>query len=119
MNDDSLGDTTPVIGLDFGRNPSAVLAFKPRAVTPKVTEPKDAIIELLEDYLESAKAGKIQFLAVATIDDRGVAFSTWEPEVDNSPQLITSSLGAVSYLNFRFNQACAAGAEPDTSLRPE
>jgi hypothetical protein len=88
---------------------SAVLPFKPRIVTPEVT-PSDqnnadpAIVKLFEDYLKAAKDGKIKFAALATVDADGVGYSTWEPE-KSSPTGITQALGAVAYLNHRFNTA--------------
>lgn len=100
-------------------NDNGVIPFKPRVVTPEVTPatPDAAIVALLEAYLERAKSGKIKFAAIATVDDMGVAISTWEPE-QSSPQLITQALGAVAYLNYRFAASVDEGAVIDDFSAP-
>lgn len=125
MNDDTLSDTTSA-GVDFGRKPT-IVPFKPKLVTPKVTQEEQAlvdaadpgIVEMLENYLKAAKAGRVKFVAIASVDSLGVAFSTWEPEGDCSPQLITQALGAVGYLHHRFNRSCDEGAEYGNDAIPE
>lgn len=82
-------------------------------VTPKVTEKPTApsnhlIVAMLEGFLDRAKAGEIQFCAVATVSEKGVAFSSWEPEESN-PTLITSAMGAISYLDHRFGASAVNG----------
>jgi hypothetical protein len=104
-------------------NDNGTIPFKPRVVTPEVTPkaaaPDAAVISILEDYLQAAKDGKVKFVALASVDNRGVAYSTWEPDDLGGPTLITQALGAVSFLSFRFNQSCAGGAEFDDSLRSD
>lgn len=108
MKDDTLADV----------HSTRVIPFKPK-VTPEVKsqDPDAAVIKLFEDYLASAKLGKIKFAAVAAVDDRGVAFSTWEPDAYENPQLVTQGLGAVAFLSHRFNASCAEGADFDYTLR--
>lgn len=110
MKDDTLADVHPT---------RVVLPFKPKEATPEVTPPNPdaAVITLFEQYLESAKQGKIKFAAVAAVDNRGVAFTTWEPCGGENAQLNTQALGAVAFLNHRFNAACDEGADIDPSLR--
>jgi hypothetical protein len=96
MNDDNLSDTATV-----------VLPFKPRIVTPEVTADAE-IVKLLEDLLRAAKRGDIKFLAIATVDGKGVAASTWVPDKTDSA-LVTQALGSVAFLNHRFNSAADDG----------
>jgi hypothetical protein len=107
-------------------NDGVVIPFKANRliVTPEVTPPDHnaadpGIVKLLEDYLRADKEGKISFVAIASVDSNGVAFSTGEPENRGTPQLTTQALGAVSFLNFRFNGLCNAGAADDTTLRTD
>lgn len=90
-------------------------------VTPEVTpsDPNTAdkrIVKLFEDYLEKARRGEIMFAAIASVQN-GIAYSTWEPE-KSTPQIISTALGSVSYLNHRFNRACDEGADYDSSDNP-
>jgi hypothetical protein len=112
LEPDTFGGPRPLQG-------NKVLPFKVVAPAPKAKppDPNKDLIEMFEDYLKAAKAGKIEFAAVASVDHRGVAFSTWEPSNMLEPALITSALGAVSYLHYRYNESCACGAEFDDSLR--
>jgi hypothetical protein len=96
-------------------NDNNVVPFGAPKVTPKVTPsdqniPNPAIVELLEGYLERARDGKIQFVAIAIIDETGIASSSWDPGDESSPQLVTQALGAVAYLHHRFNASVEAGS---------
>src|SRR5437773_1016208 len=102
-------------------NDNVVVPFK--LVTPEVTPPDHnaadpSIVKLLEDYLKAAQEGKVAFVAIASVDRNGVAFSTWEPHAA-PPQIVTQGLGAISFLNFRFNESCSEGAEYDDTLRTD
>lgn len=113
MIDDNI-ETTNLKPASEGNNGFKVLPFK--RVTPKVTAgntPDPEIIKFFEKYLEAAKAGKIKFAGLATVDEEGVASTSWEPE-DTTPQIISAALGAVNFLNYRFaNSAAEGGAYTD------
>lgn len=92
-----------------------VIPFKPRVVTSEVTPSNHNaadpnIVDTLERYLKAAMAGKIRFVAVAMVDDQGIAISNWETAEGGGAQLVTQALGAVSYLNYRFNHSVHEGA---------
>lgn len=93
-------------------NDNKVLPFKAVAkVTPEVTvaPPNQRLVAMLEGYLESAKAGKIIFMAIAMVDDKGVAQTSWEPETMD-PMAITAGLGAIAFLSYRFSASVNEGA---------
>lgn len=135
MIDDNIETCAPVLprpSIKLPVNPiektAAILPFAPVAagprmaqpVTPEVTAESLAVdpklVKLFEDLLRAATLGKITFAAVASVDYQGIAFSTWEPEDDMSPQQITQAMGAVGYLSHRFNQSCVEGADYDNTL---
>lgn len=91
-------------------NNDNTIPFKPRGVTPKVTQPDQMIVGILEEYLRLAREGKIAFVALAALDHNGVGVSSWEPE-GIPPHLTTAAIGAVSFLNHRFNSTCLDGAD--------
>jgi hypothetical protein len=86
------------------------IPFPPRGLPSKVTSPDHKIVEILEQYLELARAGKVAFIALAALDQHGVGVSSWEPE-GIPPRLTTAAIGTVSFLNHRFNDACLEGAD--------
>jgi hypothetical protein len=90
-----------------------IVPFKPKVVTPesKVLPVEENVIQTLEDLLAEAKAGHVRFLAYAIVDADGVGNSAWSPrnEFIDTP-LLTSALGAVSFLNARFLDSAIAGA---------
>jgi hypothetical protein len=103
-------------------NDNGTIPFRPRpvAVTPQVT-PSDhqaAIVEMFERYLAAAKAGKVRFAAVATVDKEFISLSTWEPN-NIPPQVISAALGSISFLNHRFNSSCDDGCDHSDSYEPE
>lgn len=99
---------------DLPSSGAKILPFRAAtpAVTPQVTvAPADRnIVAMLENFLALAKEGKIVFAALATVNNEGVGFSSWEPEY-SSPTLVTSAAGAVAYLSHRYNQAMVEGAD--------
>jgi hypothetical protein len=105
MNDDNLSDT---------HIPGHVLPFKPRIVTPEVTVDQSKanpdIVLMFERCLKAAKEGKIKFGAVAVVDHRDVAITSWEPS-DAPSSVVTSALGAISFLNSRFGSSADDGGE--------
>lgn len=93
-----------------------VVPFKPRLVTPEVTPSDPDIIEMLERYLKAAKSGNIKFIAVAIVDHRDIAVTTWEPSATPA-NLVTSALGAVTFLNHRFGAAADDGGSYTDELK--
>ena len=105
MNDDTLNDT------------ATILPFKPKVVTPEVTAAPDPdIVRMFERMLLAAKAGRVRFGAVAVVDERGVAITTWEPN-DSSAEIVTQALGAVAFLNVRFANAANDGGDYTDTLK--
>lgn len=99
-------------------NDNDVIPFKPRVASAQAT-PSDhqaALVDMFEEYLQAAKAGKIRFAAIATVDIDHVALNTWEP-AGVSSQVLSAALGSVGFLNHRFNAACDQGCEPTDKIR--
>ncbi|MCK1742196.1 hypothetical protein IVA80_15330 [Bradyrhizobium sp. 139] len=110
------------IEIPFGRE--NLVPFKPKVVvdntvtsegnpgvTSKYPPANPMIVATLEGYVEMAKAGQLQFVALAYVDHKGHGFSAWSPTNDQiETPLLTSALGAVAFLNARFLDAALDGA---------
>jgi len=86
---------------------------------PGVTiEPSDGpapnmdIVETLEGLLEEAKRGDIKWIGVAMVDHRNIGHSLYSPTLENltDGSLVTSAMGATSYLEKRFGRNVLEGA---------
>lgn len=69
------------------------------------------IVKMLEHQLALAKEGKIMFAAFAAVNDQGVAYSGWCPDEFDHQAKLTGAMGAVAFLNARFNEAVLIGAD--------
>jgi hypothetical protein len=96
-------------------NDAEIVPFKPHLVkvTPVgngcVAPPNPAIISILKTYVTLAEKGHVQFMAMAYVDERGTAHSLWSPDDNLEKAMLTSALGAVSFLNARLLESALAG----------
>lgn len=70
-----------------------------------------AVVDLLEHQLKLAKEGKLQFIAIAGVNDENVGCSAWAPDDYIGQQLLTAAIGSVAFLHGRFLDSAVAGAD--------
>ena len=83
-------------------------------VTPQVTGPTvdPAVVEAIKDMLERAKRGEVRWIGFAWVDAVNIGHSVWEGGGDGMKgALLTSALGAVTFLDKRFGAACLDGEQ--------
>src|SRR5262245_32479543 len=93
-------------------NVIALPGVNPQAIDG--TAPDPAIIDMLEKLLADTKRGEVVWMGIAYLDHERAAHSLWEGGGDTyqypSGPLLTSALGAISFLDKRFGESLLDGS---------